>query len=184
MSDLRQRIVRGLTCALATLSIAGITCAAELNVGASSIIATFKQEDVPVDAPFKTFSGKIDFSAANPAAGKATLQVATASLDLGSADYNAEVQKPDWFNCAAYPNATFVSTSITAAAPGHLTATGTFTLKGRSETISIPVTVTTSGGATAYDGKLQISRKYFSIGSPTWSQVVDDTVQVRFHLVQ
>ena len=34
------------------------------------------------------------------------------------------------------------------------------------------------------DGKLQISRKYISIGSPTWSQVVDDTVQVRFHLVQ
>ncbi len=184
MSDWRQRIVRGLACALATLAVAGITCAAELNVGASSIIATFKQEDVPVDAPFKSFSGKIDLDVANPAAGKATLQVATASLELGSADYNAEVQKPDWFNCAAYPNATFVSTSISAAAPGHFTATGTFTLKGRSETISIPVTVTKSGGVTAYDGKLQISRKYFSIGSPTWNSVVDDAVQVRFHLVQ
>jgi polyisoprenoid-binding protein YceI len=170
--------------ALVLLVAAGAAHAAQINPASSSIIATFRQEGVPVDAPFKRFSGQIDFDAAHPATGHATLQVATASLDLGSPDYSAEVQKAEWFNCAAFPSASFVSTSITPGAPGHFTANGTFTLKGRSQTLSVPVTVTRTGAVIAYDGTLQISRKYFSIGSADWNDVLDDTVRVRFHLVQ
>lgn len=180
MNALHRTLVTGLT----GLAVTMIASAADINPAASSIIATFRQENVPVDAPFKRFSGHIDFDSAHPGAAHATLQVATASLDLGSADYNAEVQKADWLNSAAYPNATFVSTAIVAGAAGHLTATGTFSLKGRSQTVQIPVTVTRSGSTLVFDGTLQISRKYFSIGSPEWNDTVDDAVKVRFHLVQ
>ncbi len=185
----RWSAMAALAAVLAVGSLAGVVYtriarAADINPTASSIIATFRQENVPVDSPFKRFGGHIDFDAAHPAASHATLQVVTASLDLGSPDYDAEVQKAEWLNSGAYPNATFVSTAITAGAAGHFTATGTFTLKGRAETLAVPVTVTHNGAATVFDGTLQISRKYFSIGSPEWNDVVDDTVNVRFHLVQ
>ncbi len=166
------------------LALTAIARAADINPAVSSIIATFRQENVPVDAPFKRFSGHIDFDPAHPTAAHATLQVVTASLDLGSPDYDAEVQKAEWLNSAAYPNAIFASTAIAPGAAGHFTATGTFTLKGRAQTLTVPVTVTHNGAATVFDGTLQISRKYFSIGSAEWNDVVDDTVNVRFHLVQ
>jgi polyisoprenoid-binding protein YceI len=161
-----------------------IAHAAAVNPVASSIVATFRQENVPVDAAFKRFSGRIDFDPAHPAAAHATLQIATASLDLGSPEYNTEVQKPEWLSSAAYPNATFVLNAITAGAADRFTASGTFSLKGHSQTLLVPVTVSRSGSALVFDGTLQISRKYFSIGSAAWNDVVDDAVRVRFHLVQ
>jgi polyisoprenoid-binding protein YceI len=174
----------GSAAGMAALSLTLLAQPAALNPTASSIVVTFRQENVPVDAPFRRFSGQITFDPAHPMAAHATLQVATASLDLGSPDYNAEVQKPDWLSSAAYPNATFVSSGIAPGAAGHFTATGTFTLKGRSQTLAVPVTVSRSGSAMVFDGTLQISRGYFSVGSAEWKDVVDDAVKVHFHLVQ
>src|SRR5579871_2906189 len=166
------------------LALAPLTRAADINAMASTIVVTFRQESVPVDAAFKRFSGHIDFDPAHPAEGHATLQVVTASLDLGSPAYAAELERAEWFNSALYPSATFVSTAFSAAGAGHLIVTGTFTLKGRAQMLTVPVTVTRSGTATVFDGSLQLSRKYFSIGSADWNGVLDDIVRVRFHLVQ
>jgi polyisoprenoid-binding protein YceI len=58
----------------------------------STIVATFRQENVPVDAPFRKFSGHILYDPAAPAAAKALLDVDTGSFDLGSEDYNTEVR--------------------------------------------------------------------------------------------
>src|ERR1700690_615053 len=69
-----------------------------VDASKSSIIATFKQENVPVDAPLKKFNGRIDYNAAQPNVAKAALEVDTASLDLGSKDYDAEVRKKEWLD--------------------------------------------------------------------------------------
>lgn len=170
----------------AALVVAAVTVAGDPSIDAakSSIIATFKQENVPVDSPFKTFSGHIDYNAAQPATSKANIEVTTASLDLGSADYNAEVQKKNWLDCAAFPKGTFVSTAIKPGAAGHFDATGTLTLKGKTLTVTVPVTVSKAGTATAFDGTFEISRTYFGIGDPEWNDVVDDKVKLKFHLVE
>ena len=150
----------------------------------SSLIATFRQESVPVDAPFRKFSGHILYDLTQPASAKATLAVETASFDLGSEDYNAEVRKKGWFDSASYPQASFVSSAIKPGAPGHFDATGTLTLKGKTLTITVPVTVGRVGAMQSFDGALVISRKYFAIGDPDWNDVVDDKVSVKFHLVE
>ena len=111
-----------------------------IDAARSSIVATFRQENVPVDAAFRRFSGRIDYDPAHPAAAKAAIQVATASLDLGSQDYDAQIRNKDWFDSATYPGASFVSTAIAPGAPGRFTATGTLTLKGRTRTLTVPVT--------------------------------------------
>jgi hypothetical protein len=49
--------------------------------------------NVPVDAKFKKFSANIDYDAAKPETAKATVEVETASIDLGDADYNKEVPR-------------------------------------------------------------------------------------------
>lgn len=171
---------------LALTSIFALTAAGDpsIDVAKSSVIATFTQEKVPVDTPFKRFSGHIQYSAAQPAAARADLEVLTGSIDLGSDDYNAEVRKKSWLDSATYPKATFVSTAIRPGGNGGFTTTGTLTLKGKSVTLNVPVKVSRVGTATAFDGAFEISRAYFGIGDPEWNDVLDDKVKVRFHLVE
>jgi polyisoprenoid-binding protein YceI len=176
--------LRALLGTAALISIAAAAGDPAINVANSSIVATFRQENVPVDSAFKQFSGRIDYDPAHPAAARAMIQVATASLDMGSADYDAEVRKKDWLDSGAYPDASFVSSAITAGAPGHLTVAGTLSLKGRTQQLTIPVTMIKAGTATTFDGTLAISRKYFGIGTADWNGVLDDTVRIKFHLVE
>jgi polyisoprenoid-binding protein YceI len=150
----------------------------------STLVVTYRQENVPVDAPFKRFSGHISYDPAQPASARASLEVITGSLDLGAEDYNAEVRKKDWLDSGTYATATFSSTAIRPGMPGHFDATGTLTLKGRTQTLTVPVVVGKAGSATSFDGELAISRAYFGIGSADWNDVLDDKVRIRFHIVE
>ncbi|HEY3731184.1 MAG TPA: YceI family protein [Steroidobacteraceae bacterium] len=155
-----------------------------IDASKSSIVATFREESVPVDAPLKKFNGRIDYDASRPTAAKAALEVDTGSLDLGSPDYDSEVRNKEWLDSGTYPKATFISTAVKPTSPGHFDATGTLTLKGKTQTLTVPVTVSAAGKAMVYDGAFEISRAYFGIGSKEWNDEVDDKVKVRFHLLQ
>jgi polyisoprenoid-binding protein YceI len=154
-----------------------------INAGQSSIVATFKQQHAPVEAAFKKFSGSIVYDAAKPAATTATLSVDMNSLDIGDDDTDAEVRKAAWFDSAHFPQATFRATAITPGAGGHFEASGPLTIKGKTQTVSMTVTVQHAGGANAFDGSFELSRKAFGIGDPAWDGVLDDAVRVRFHLL-
>jgi polyisoprenoid-binding protein YceI len=88
---------------------------AQVDTSKSTVTATSKQMNVPVDGTFKKFTAQLNFDPANPAAGSARLSIDTASYDLGDESYNEQVRGKDWFGAAQYPNATFVSSSRSAA---------------------------------------------------------------------
>lgn len=179
------RLARGYLAAIPILAC-GLLMAAELNVGPatkSTVVATFKQEGVAVDSPFTRFTGTISYDPQNVAAARAVLAVETASLDIGDPAYNAEVAKKSWFDSATYPRGEFRSTTIKPLAVNRFEATGTLTIKGRTQTISVPVSVGTSAAGTVFDGSFTISRKAFGIGDSTWDGVLDDQVVVKFHLL-
>jgi polyisoprenoid-binding protein YceI len=164
--------------------MAGAAGNPSIDPAKSTLVVTFKQENVPVDAPFKRFNGRIDYDPALPTASKAALEVATGSMDLGSEDYNSEVRKKNWLDSTTYPTATFISTAIKPGAAGHFDATGILTLKGKTQTLTVPVSVGKAGTATSFDGELQISRNYFGIGDKDWNDVLDDKVRVKFHIIE
>ena len=148
----------------------------------STIVATFKQEGVAVDAPFKHFSGTVAYDAAHPAAASANVDVEVSSLDLGDESYNAELRKAAWFDSAQFPKASFHSTSIKPGGVDHFEATGTLSIKGKSQTVTVPITVQKKDQAIAFDGSFELSRKFFGVGDPDWDAVLEDKVRVRFHL--
>jgi len=156
---------------------------ARIDSARSTVAATFSQQGVPVEAPFRRFSGTIAYDANNVAGSSATLTVAMDSLDIGDEAYNAEVRKKPWFDSAKFPAATFRSTAIKPGTGGRLDATGILTLKGKSQTMTVPVRVRPSKGATTFDGTFVISRKTFQIGDPIWEDVLDDKVTIRFTFV-
>jgi polyisoprenoid-binding protein YceI len=175
---------RWLGVALLALGAAAVLAAdGAINLAQSSITATFRQQHAPVEATFKKFSGSIVYDAAKPAATVATLSVDMNSLEIGDEDTEAEVRKPAWFDSARYPQATFRATTITPVASGGFQASGPLTIKGKTQTVSVSVTMQRSAGANAFEGRFELSRKAFGIGDPSWDSVLDDTVQVHFRLL-
>jgi polyisoprenoid-binding protein YceI len=181
-------MVRAVFRSLMAMSIlaSGVLLAAELNVGPATkgtVVATFKQEGVAVDSPFTRFKGMISYDPKNVGASTALIEVETASLDIGDPAYNAEVARKSWFDSATYPTGEFRSTAIKPLAANRFEATGTLTIKGRTQTISVPVSVATTADGFVFDGSFAISRKAFGIGAATWDGVLEDQVVVKFHLV-
>jgi polyisoprenoid-binding protein YceI len=150
----------------------------------SSVAAVFKQMNVPVEAKFKTFTAQIDYDAARPEASKASVDIQTASMDLGDAEYNREVAKKEWFNTAQFPKASFVSTSIKPAGAGKLNVAGKLTIKGKTADVNFPLTVKAEGGKQLFEGQLPIKRLAFNIGEGEWkdTSMVADEVVIKFRV--
>ena len=180
-----MKLISG-TALAAMLGAAALAIAAPVKVdpAKSSVSATFKQMNVPVEAKFKKFSAQVDYDAAKPDAAKASVDIDTASLDLGEPDMNKEVAKKEWFNAAQFPKASFVSSAIKGAGPGKLNVTGKLTIKGKSTDVSFPLTVKTEAGKQVFEGSLPIKRLAFNIGEGEWKDtgMVADDVTIKFHV--
>ena len=150
----------------------------------TSVSAVFKQMNVPVEAKFKKFNIAIDYNPATPDASKATVEIDTASIDIGDPEYNKEVAKKEWFNAAQFPKATFVSSGIKAAGAGKLTVTGKLNIKGKATDVTFPLTVKSEGGKYTFDGALPIKRLTYNIGEGEWkdTSMVADEVTIKFHV--
>ncbi|MET0267314.1 MAG: YceI family protein [Duganella sp.] len=175
---------------LAIASLFGVSLIASAAVlkadpAKTTVSATFKQMNVPIESKFKKFTVSIDYDAAKPDASKASVEVETASFDMGDAEYNKEVAKKEWFNAAQFPKATFVSTSIKSAGAGKLTVTGKLTIKGKTTDVTFPLNVKTEGGKQVFDGALPIKRLAYNIGEGEWkdTSIVADEVVLKFHVV-
>src|SRR5690606_4828383 len=104
-----------------TLFIASLAAASLLPLAAqaqqqlvpaqSEIQFVSRQMGVPVEGKFRTFSAQVAFDPAKLATSSIVFTVDTGSADI-SREANAELPKDTWFNVAAFPKATFTSSSI------------------------------------------------------------------------
>ena len=167
----------------AAVALAAVT-AQPVDERNSRITATLTQMGVPVESSFQRFSGSVSYDPAQPEASGAKLSIETASWDIGDDEYNAEVRKPEWFDSAQHPTASFESTSIHPLGDTRFEAKGKLTLKGQTREISTVIDVKPGDGDTRrFSGKLPISRKAFGIGDPEWDEVLEDEVVVDFVIV-
>lgn len=170
--------------ALLGVALAATAAPLKTDPAKSSVSAVFRQMNVPVEAPFKRFSAQIDYDAAKPELAKASVDIDTASLDVGDPDMNKEVAKKDWFNAAQFPKASFVSTGIKPAGAGKLTVSGKLSIKGRATDVSFPLTVKTEAGKQVFEGTLPIKRLTYNIGEGEWkdTSMVADEVVIKFRV--
>jgi len=176
---------RALLVSLLGLSLAaGAASLLKIDPAKTSVSAVFKQMNVPLEAKFKKYNIVIDYNAASPDASKATVNIDTASLDLGDPDMNTEVAKKEWFNSAQFPKASFVSSAIKAAGPGKLNVTGKLSIKGKTADVAFVLTVKTEGGKQVFEGALPIKRLAFNIGEGEWKDTatVADDVTIKFRV--
>jgi polyisoprenoid-binding protein YceI len=150
----------------------------------SEIAFTSRQMGVPVEGKFRKFDAQVAFDPKQPAAAKIAFTVDLASVSFGAPDTEAEVAKADWFNTKAFPQATFQSSSVKATGPGKFEVAGTLAIKGASQNVVVPVSVTQGDGTTTAAGAFGIKRLDFKIGDGDWkdTSMVANEVQVKFKL--
>ncbi len=171
--------------ALAAAILCGPAFAQQALVPAQSAIQfEAKQMGVPIKGRFTKFDAKISFDAAKPDASKIHFSVDTGSATMGVKETDAELPKAEWFNVAKFPQATFDSTAVKALGGGKFQVDGTLAIKGSSQKVSLPVTLTQAGTTTTASGTLPLKRLAFKIGDGDWADtsMVADEVNVQFKL--
>lgn len=158
--------------------------AQQLLPAQSEIRFVSRQMGVPVEGRFKTFDAQIAFDPAKPAAARIAFTIDTGSATLGVRETDAELPKPIWFNVAAFPKATFQSSSVKRIDATRFEVAGKLSIKGVSSDVLVPVTLEQRGAQTIAVGAFPIKRLSFRIGEQEWSDtsMVADEVQVRFRL--
>ncbi|MEM5438382.1 YceI family protein [Paraburkholderia diazotrophica] len=177
---------RYMLAAFAAASLAASGAAfAQVDMARSTVTATSKQMNVPVEGKFGKFTAQVSFDPSKPTSGSAQVTIDTSSYDLGDESYNEQVRGKEWFDSKTYPTATFVSSAIAPAGANQFKVTGKLTMKGKSQTVVVPVTVTKQGAAQVYDGSVSVKRSQFDIGTGEWkdTSVVADDVTIKFHIV-
>ena len=171
---------------VATLGAVALPAAAQQRLlpAQSSITFEIKQMGVPVQGHFKKFDAQINFDAAKLVASKVNFTVDIASTTLGAPEMDAELPKPTWFNTAKFPQAQFISSAFKALGGGKYEVSGKLTIKGQSQNVTVPLSMTQAGATTTASGVLPIKRLVFKIGEGDWADtsMVADDVQVKFKL--
>ena len=181
---LTRSLLAGLVAAPMLASLAGTALAQQVLPAQSEISFVSKQMGVPVEGKFKQWTAQISFDPKKPETGKIGFTIQTGSASFGSAETDAEVPKAPWFNVAKFPQASFQSSSIKALGGTRFEVQGALLIKGATQTVVVPVTVSQAGATSTATGSFVIKRLDFKIGDGEWADtsMVANDVQVKFKL--
>ncbi|WP_235499557.1 YceI family protein [Frateuria sp. Soil773] len=82
--------------------------------------------------------GTLRFDPADWSRSSTELDIDLAGLDMGDADWNKAVCKPDLLDCARHPTAHFASTSVERKDDSHGVLHGQLTLRGVTRPVDVP----------------------------------------------
>jgi len=155
-------------------------------VDKSEIAFTMKQMGVNFDGRFKAWKADIVFKPAALDQSKATIDIDLASLDLASADSEAEARDPLWFNTSKFPVAHFASTSFKSLGGDRYEVAGKLALKGVTRDCVVPIAVKAdAAGNRVAEGAFLLKRLEYKIGEGEWADTatVADDIRVRVRIV-
>jgi len=137
---------------------------------------------------FAEFEGALTLDGANPSASSATLTIQAASIDTRTADRDAHLTSPDFFDVENFPTITFTSTEVKHTGGDDFVLVGDLTIRDVTKQVEIKVELNGVGpdpwGGTriGFEGKAEISRKDFGL---VWNValegggvLVGDTVKI------
>jgi polyisoprenoid-binding protein YceI len=167
---------------VSALAVLALLPAAALRAQAPAAVETYRIDPAHTQVGFRVrhlmskVSGrfgqvdgtiKVDKADISRSTVEVTLQVASVSTSNDQRD--AHLKSPDFFDAAKYPVITFRSTGVRQVAKDRLEVTGTFTMKGVSRTLVLPITqLGTSvdpwkNVVTGFEGALSLDRQDYGV---------------------
>lgn len=156
-----------------------------IQTDGSSLDFVYTQMGVPVEGRFKKFAAQLNFDPDNLSTAKATIDLDVSSIDAGSTEANNEVAGKDWFNAKTFPHAEFVSTGFKALGGNRYQVSGNLNIKGRTQNVSAPFTLSPGGALAVIDGGFMLNRADFAIGEGSWTDfsTVANEIRIKFHFL-
>jgi len=173
-----------LLCALLAANAFAVASAADWKMDPTGsrleFAATF--EKAPAPGVFKEFDARLRFDPDKPGSGALDVTIDVASADMSSADVNAAIRGPEWFDFAKFPRAEFHATEIRRVGADRYLARGKLSLKGATQAVEVPFKWTPSADGATMEGEFVVKRGAFGIGTGEWSatDVIGADVNVKF----
>lgn len=119
------------------------------------------------------FTADIIFDPDDLAGSRVAVTIDMTSFQSGAADRDGQVQSADWFNAAAHPQATFVTTAFTQVGGNAYEAAADLTIRDTTLAVVLPFTLDIDGDTAVMEGALTLDRTDFGVGQ---GQFEDDTL--------
>lgn len=155
----------------ATAELAKASAAATYNVDAvhSSVHFMIKHGGLGnFYGRFNTLEGSISFDPENLDSSSMTFTVDIASVDTNNEGRDEHLRSPDFFNARQFPEATFTSTSFTAAGEDMYTVEGNLTVHGATKPVTVNFNWLGSGtirgtDTAAFEANMEFKRSDFGM---------------------
>ncbi|MCB9531183.1 MAG: YceI family protein [Myxococcales bacterium] len=137
--------------AAAALLAAAPAAATDFGVLANTSNISFTSDALleTITGTTSSLGGTLSVDLANPSSARGTITADVATLRTGVDMRDEHLVSDQWLDAAAFPQITFEITSVEAPATAlthgqavAATVTGTMTIKGTSQTLTVPATVT------------------------------------------
>ncbi|MDX2259844.1 MAG: YceI family protein [Hyphomicrobiaceae bacterium] len=149
---------RRATAAVLTALIAALIAALAVPVAAAAATYTFDPDHTEVRATWdhlglsrqsgivRKVEGNLEFDPAAPQASRVSVRMAVRDLATGVAALDRHlVETGDYFDAAAHPDITFVSTEVAPTSPTTANVTGNLTINGITKPVVLVVTLNFHG---------------------------------------
>ncbi len=135
----------------------------------STLTFTGSQAGDPFTGEFTRFHPEIDFDPAKPEMGHIRVTIDMSSARLSDKQQNDALPTADWFATETYPQAVFESQKIRTVSTQGYEAKGTLTLRGISQPVILPFTLTPQGESMRAEGETMLMRNQFGLGGSQWA---------------
>jgi len=131
-------------------------------------VATY--EKIAFEGWFKKFTARISFDPSALSKASFKVSIAISSVDSDSRDRDEGMQGAEWFDTKTYPDAEFVTTGFEKTGSDTFAAHGKLTIKGTTQTITLPFSWKDQGQAAQLTAELPLTRTDFNIGTGEWEK--------------
>ncbi len=127
------------------------------------------QTGMPFKGVFRKWTAEIAFDPAHPESGSAKVTIDLASATTGDKQRDTALPQAEWFDVNKNAQATFVANGFTAKGGDAYETRGKLTIRGVTQEIALPFTLTIVGDTATAHGHATLSRTAFGIGQGPWS---------------
>jgi polyisoprenoid-binding protein YceI len=175
---MRNRSSQLILSALALVAVMPSTLAAQTPAG----VEVFQIDTVHSNVEFKVrhlmskvtgrfgkVDGTVTLNTKDVAKSSVDVTIAVSSISTNDAKRDGHLLSPDFFDAAKYPTITFKSTSVKEVAKGRLEVTGTFTMRGVSKTLVLPISNLGTAAdpwknvVAGFEGALKLNRQDYGV---------------------
>jgi polyisoprenoid-binding protein YceI len=139
-----------------------------IDYSASKLGFTAEQAEAPFDGSFAKFDADVRFDPAALADSRAEVAIDTASVATANKDRDGILRGEGWFESSAFPAARFTAKEFVKTNDGF-EARGELTIRTTAVPVAFAFTVKQDGNRVELNGKAQLDRLAFGLGTGEWA---------------